>query len=90
MPKIKLLKLPPSKFDFLTFEELERFLDAVKDDAERRAMVLLGAEAGLRMSEIIALEWDDVDLMANKLTVRRCAWKGTIDSPKGGRERTVP
>jgi integrase len=31
-----------------------------------------------------------VDLIASKLTVRRCAWKGIIDSPKGGRERTVP
>jgi integrase len=90
VPKIKLLKLPPSKFDFLTFEELERLLEPVKDDVERRAIVLLGAEAGLRMSEIMALEWADVDLVAGKLTVRRCAWKGIVGSPKGGRERTVP
>ena len=36
VPKIKLLKLEPPKFDFLTFEELERLLEAVKDDPEPR------------------------------------------------------
>jgi hypothetical protein len=46
-PKIKLLKLVPQKFDFLTFEEYEWLLDAVKDDTERRTVFLLGAEAGL-------------------------------------------
>jgi integrase len=90
VPKIKLLKLPPSKFDFLTFEELERFLEVVKADVERRLLFLLGAEAGLRMSEMMALEWGDIDLVAGKLTVRRCAWNGIVGSPKGGRERTLP
>ncbi|HEX9297199.1 MAG TPA: tyrosine-type recombinase/integrase [Polyangiaceae bacterium] len=90
VPKIKLLKLPPSKFDFLTFEELERLLDAVKRDAERRALFLLGADAGLRQGEIIALDWDDVDFTAGKISVRRSSWRGIVDSPKGGRERAVP
>jgi hypothetical protein len=40
VPKIKLLKVPPPKFDFLTFEELERLLDAVKGDPERRTLFL--------------------------------------------------
>lgn len=46
MPRIKLLKVPPQRFDFLTFEELSRLVDAVKDDAERRALFLVGGEAG--------------------------------------------
>lgn len=90
VPKIKLLKVPPQKFDFLTFEELERLLDAVGDDPERRALLLIGAEAGLRQGEIVALEWGDVDLAAGVLTVRRAVWRGIVGSPKGGRERKVP
>jgi integrase len=39
---------------------------------------LLGAEAGLRQGETIALEWGDVDLVAGLLTVRRSSWKGNF------------
>jgi integrase len=90
VPKIKLLKLQPPKFDFLTFEELERLLEVVQDNQERRALFLLGAEAGLRQGELIGLEWADVDFVAGKITVRRSEWRGFVGSPKGGRDRSIP
>ena len=45
-----------------------------------RAVVLLGAHAGLRVSEMLALRWTDVDLSRQQLVVR---------SGKGGKPRTV-
>jgi len=60
VPRVKLLKIPLQKFDFLTFEELSRLTEAVKVEPERWALVLLGADAGLRQGEIIALEWGDL------------------------------
>jgi integrase len=78
------------KFDFLTFEELSRLIDALKDDTKRRALCLVGGEAGLRQGENIALEWGDVDLVAGTITVRRSSWRGIIGSPKSGRERKIP
>ena len=90
VPRIKLLKVPPQEFDFLTFEELSRLLDAVKDDPERRALLLLGSDAGLRQGELVALEWGDVDLVAGTLTVRRSSWHGIVGTPKSGRDRKVP
>ena len=48
VPKVKLLKIAPQRFDFLTFEELSRLVEAVKGDPQRLGLVLLGAEAGLR------------------------------------------
>jgi integrase len=87
---VKLLKVPQQRFDFLTFEELSRLIEAMKDDPERLALVLLGAEAGLRQGETMALEWGDVDLVAGLLTVRRSSWKGVIGTPKSSRERKVP
>jgi integrase len=90
VPRVEPLKIPQQKFDFLTFEELSRLTEAVKVDPERWALVLLGADAGLRQGEIIALEWGDVDLVAGALTVRRSSWKGQVGTPKSGRERKVP
>ncbi len=90
VPRIKLLKIAPQKFDFLTFEEFSRLLDAMEADAERRALLLAAGEAGLRQGEIIALEWGDVDLVAGTLTVRRSSWRGHVGSPKSGRDRKIP
>jgi integrase len=90
VPRVKLLKVPQQRFDFLNFEELSRLVKAMRDDPERLALVLLGAEAGLRQGETLALEWVDVDLVAGLLTVRRSSWKGLIGTPKSGKERKVP
>ena len=53
-------------------------------------MVLLGGDAGLRLGEIVALEWRDVDLAARRLTVQRSDWHGHVTVPKGGRSRQLP
>lgn len=58
-------------------EELSRLLEHA--EPVDRALLLLGAHAGLRVSEATALEWRDVDLQGRVLTVR--AGKGG----KGGR-----
>lgn len=87
--RVKLLKLPTQKFDFFTYEELERLLDAAKADSERTAL-LLGAEAALRQGEAMALEWGDIDLVAGVLTVRCSSWKGVVGTPKSARDRKVP
>ncbi len=87
VPRVKLLKIPQQKFDFLT---LSRLTEAVTVDPRRWALVLLGADAGLRQGELIALEWGDVDLVAGALTVRRSSWRGQVGTPKSGRERKVP
>ena len=45
---------------------------------EDQALVLLGAHAGLRVSEMLALRWDDVDLGGRQVSV--CKGKG--DKPR--------
>jgi len=46
--------------------------------------VLLGADAGLRRGEIIALEQTDADYRRGQLSVARSDWCGVVGSPKGG------
>ena len=46
--------------------------------------MLLGADAGLRRGEIIALEQTDADYRRGQLSVARSDWCGVVGSPKGG------
>jgi hypothetical protein len=41
MPRIKALKVPPQKFDFFTFEELEALVAKSVDEPEWHAAVLV-------------------------------------------------
>lgn len=73
------------------FEQYERLLTvARRRGTEAYLMVLLGGDAGLRLGEILALEWRDVELTARRLTVQRSDWQGHVTVPKGGRSRQLP
>ena len=76
---------------FYDFDEFERLVVAAQS-TDRRAylLVLLSGEAGLRLGEMVALEWADIDFVKRQLCVQRSAWKGRIASPKSGRIRYVP
>jgi integrase len=88
VPELDWLKVPPQEFDFLDFEEAKRLLAAVDEDW--RTMVLVALRTGMRMGELIALRWQDVDLVAGKITVRMNAVKGKIGTPKSGKAREIP
>jgi integrase len=88
---IKLLPNPKKTMGFHDFGQYERLLTvARKRDWQAYLMVLLGGDAGLRLGEIIALEWRDVELTARRLTVQRSEWLGHVTVPKGGRSRQLP
>jgi integrase len=89
-PRFKFLKIREEKFDFFDFDEIERLVAAATDEPERRAMILLGAEAGLRMGEMLALTQDCVDYRSGNLTIWENDWQGNVGSTKGGDRRTVP
>ncbi len=86
---IRLLHVPPSEAAFHDFEEYERLVAAALDP-NVHLLVLLGGEAGLRMGEMIALEWDDVEFAKMQLHVNHSDWNGHVTVPKGGRPRRIP
>jgi integrase len=53
-------------------------------------LYLTAAFTGLRMGELLALRWRDVDFELDAVHVRRSFTGGREDTPKSGRERTVP
>jgi len=88
---IKLLPVPKGSTSFYDFEAYERLVAAGKStDVRAYLIVLLGGEAGLRLGEMVALEWNDIDLVKRQLCVERSSWKGQVATPKGGRLRYVP
>ncbi len=81
------LKPPKPEFDFLDFEEVERLVGAA--GGQWRVMILLAARTGLRMGELLALRWEDVDLVKGQVRVCRSVSRGVVTTPKSGRSREV-
>jgi integrase len=87
-PKVRLLKTSSAAFDFLDFDEAEQLIEAFDEDF--RAAALLAIKGGLRLGELVGLQWADLDLARGSVTVRRNVYRGRVQStPKGGRAREV-
>jgi integrase len=56
-----------------------------------RTMVLVGVLTGLRIGEILALRWRDVDFNSCEIRVEQACYRGLIGTPKTkGSRRTLP
>ena len=87
-PEIRALRLPLLEHDHLSFVEADRLIEAA-EPGHWRSMITLALRTGLRLGELRALQWQDVDLAARKLIVRRAAWMNVVGTPKSGRAREV-
>ena len=78
--------------DIPTPAEVRRLVDAAKDGARMRALLLTVALCGLRASELRGLRWADVKLKAGELQVRQRADRyNAIGAPKSASStRTIP
>lgn len=90
-PKVKGFKV---KYEYITedqffsFDEAKRLVRAAP--SEWRTFVIVALKTGLRVGELLALKWEDVDLVAGQIIVRRTLWCGQEGPPKGGSNRKVP
>ena len=77
----------------LTPDQARAFLEAARGD-RFEALFVLALHCGLREGELLGLRWDDVDLEAGTLRVRRTLSEtrdGPIfEPPKNGKGRNVP
>jgi len=88
VPDVEWLKRESVEFDFLDFSEAERLLAAAY--GEWRTMILTALRTGMRHGELIGLRWEDVDLVAGRITVRQNVVNGKIGTPKSGKPREIP
>lgn len=96
----------PGALVFYSPAEVERLAQALSDgkhrddpartgvqvaqDARDAELVRVAAYAGLRVGELLALRWGDVDFAGSAITVARAISLGIESSPKSGRVRRVP
>ncbi len=88
VPEIEWLDTPPPEFDFLDFGEADRLIAGA--DGEWGVALLLVVRTGLRLGELRALRWEDVDQVKGVVHVRQSVSRGQITSPKSNRMRSVP
>jgi integrase len=89
VPLIEWLYVGEQEFDFFDFVEAERLIDGAAKVEEWSCAILLAVKTGMRMGELRALRWQDVDLVAGKVHVKRNLWRNEEGTPKNGRSRTL-
>ena len=94
--RTRILRLTPSPGDVeeqvkaMTGEELGAFLAAaLRTDAHYYPLVVTMARTGMRIGEVLGLQWQDVDLAGSRLRIARAISGGLVQTPKNGRPRTV-
>lgn len=89
-PKLRLLKCERPEIETWSFEEYARLLVAAHAAGSMWHVALsLAGEAGLRVGEVKALRWEDVDSIGRTITVRQQMRHGIVGTPKGGKRRVV-
>jgi integrase len=78
-----------AKIDVLRPEEVLALVRAAESEQDA-AIFHAAAFAGLRMGELLALRWRDVDFTRRTIHVRENWTQGETTTPKGGTERAVP
>jgi len=78
-----------AKIDVLRPEEVLALVRAAETEQDA-AIFHTAAFAGLRMGELLALRWRDVDFSRRTIHVRENWTQGETTTPKGGTERAVP
>lgn len=73
----------------LTPEQITRLLRVLREPV--RTMALVAVLTGLRVGEILALRWQDLDLASGRLRVEQACYRGQFGSPKTpGSRRALP
>lgn len=89
---VKPPKLQPKEVRPLDRDQVRTFLNAVCGN-RLEALYIVAVTAGLREGELLGLRWEDVDLEAGTLQVRRTLSEArsgrTFEAPKSGKGRSI-
>lgn len=78
--KVKPLKVEKTQISPFSLEEVQKIIGASTGWFSNYLIVAFFT--GMRIGEILALHWDDVDFINNSITVGRSITKGVISTPK--------
>jgi integrase len=79
-------RVPKSEIKPLDAQQTKKLLDTTRDtQPDFHALYVLAVTTGMRSGEILGLQWQDVDLDADTLQVRRTVFNGAVSTPKTSR-----
>lgn len=75
----------------LTVADIEKLAAGAKKHwgATMEAFVVFTAYSGMRVGEVFALKWDDIDFHRSRIVVKRRFYRGELDKPKSNRSREI-
>lgn len=82
---LKRRRVVNKEIEVLTFEEIQRLVESA--DKSFQSLILTACYSGMRLSEILALRWSDVDFNSNTLYVRQVLQNGRFFEPKTDNSR---
>ena len=89
---MKPLKVPAPTFRHLSPEETDALIEAA--DVEWKTLIMTAARTGLRIGELLALTWGDIDLKAGQITVSKSLYQAKdvvlVQATKTNQIRYVP
>jgi len=88
MPTIRTIKVSPPAFRFLTNDEEAKLIGAA-ENPRAEAMLRVVADTGMRIGELLALTWADVDFARDQIRIWRSQWRGKITTTKNNGTRYV-
>jgi integrase len=80
---------PSGDIEVFSPEEIWALVRAAESQQDG-AIFLIAAFTGLRMGELLALRWRDVDFTGRTIRVRASYYLGQLTTPKSGKVRAVP
>jgi len=81
---------PRAEIHPLTREEVALFLETAKQHAPgEHPLFLCALRTGMRLGELLGLQWGDVDFHGRFIEVRRNRVAGRVTTPKNGKTRRV-
>ena len=88
--EIQRLQEPDEEVEFYADDQFEKIVEAARGvGPEAHLIMLLGADTGLRRGEIVALQWQYVDLDRKVITVKYSDFRGQLRPTKGKRIRRI-
>lgn len=88
VPKIQLFKVFYGPATFLNATEIECLIANAEEPV--RAMIITACYTGMRVGELLGLEWKNIDIDRKIIVVEKSLVKGRLTTPKNGKTRVIP
>jgi integrase len=90
MPKIEIPKVPRPQMEQPYSRDEAKKLIAAAPTEMRRLIYVLSYDAGCRKSELLGLQWEQINWEHHFILFDRQRYRGVLKQTKGGRERKIP